>query len=76
MSANLPENADLETCLDSCLKEVCDVITQRRNLPDDIRSVLCGAAATLAVALACLSLHKDQRRAPTKKCRVRCRKVM
>lgn len=76
MTINLPEDADLETCLDSCLKEVCDAITQRRNLPDDIRSVLCGAAATLAIALASLSLHKDQRRTLTKKCRVRCRKVM
>ena len=49
LEPHLSEHADLETCLDSCLKEVCDAITQRRNLPDDIRSVLCGVAATLAV---------------------------
>jgi hypothetical protein len=75
VTINLPKDADLATCIDSCLKEVCDAITQRRDLPDDIRSMLCGAAATLAVALASLPLHKDQRRAPTKKCRARCRKV-
>ena len=70
MTINLPEDADLETCLDSCLKEVCDAITQRRNLPDDIRSVLCNAAATLAVALA--FLPKDQERTRIKKYRARC----
>jgi len=71
MITNLPADADLETCLDSCLREVCDVITRRRNLPDDIRSVLCGAAATLAVALA--SSQIKQKRALIKKCRVRTR---
>jgi len=70
MTANLPEDADLATCIDSCLKEVCDAITQRRNLPDDIRSVLCGAAATLAVTLA--FLPKDQERTRIKKYRARC----
>jgi len=55
----LPDNADLETCIDSCLKEVCDAITQRRNLP-----------ATLAVALA--FLPKDQERTLAKKYRARC----
>jgi len=70
VTINLPEDADLETCLDSCLKEVCDAITQRRNLPDDIRSVLCNAAATLAVALA--FLPKDQERTRIKKYRARC----
>jgi len=70
MNDNLPENADLATCIDSCLKEVCDAITQRHDLPSDIRSVLCGAAATLAVALA--FSHKHQRRTVTKKYRVRC----
>ena len=74
MIANLPDNADLATCLDSCLKEVCDAISQRRDLPDDIRSVLCGAAATLAVALA--FSHKDQERTRIKKYRARCRKAM
>jgi hypothetical protein len=49
LGTSLREDADLATCLDSCLKEVCNAITQRRNLPDDIRSVLCGVAATLAV---------------------------
>jgi hypothetical protein len=56
----LPEDAGLETCLDSCLKEACDAISQRRDLPDDIRSVLCGAAATLAVTYASLKLRKDR----------------
>ena len=74
MTTNLPEDADLATCIDSCLKEVCDVITQRRDLPHDIRSVLCGAAATLAVALA--FSHKDRGRPRIKKYRARCRKVM
>jgi hypothetical protein len=74
MTANLPENADLETCIDSTLKQLCDAITQRHDLPDDIRSLLCSAAATLAVALA--FSHKDQRRALIKKHQVRCRKVM
>jgi hypothetical protein len=67
VTINLPDDADLATCIDSCLKEVCDVITQRRDLPDDIRSVLCGAAATLAVALA---------HARIRKCRARGRKRM
>jgi hypothetical protein len=70
MTINLPENTDLETCLDSCLKEVCDAISQRRDLPDDIRSVLCGAAATLAVALA--FSHKDRGRVRIRKYRARC----
>jgi hypothetical protein len=70
MTANLPKNADLETCIDSALKQLCDAITQRHDLPDDIRSLLCNAAATLAVALA--FSHKDQGRVPIKKCRGRC----
>jgi hypothetical protein len=73
LGTSLPENADLAICLDSCLKEVCNAITQRRNLPHDIRSVLCNAAATLAVALAS---HKDQEHTRIKKYRARCcRKV-
>jgi len=50
-----------------------DVITQR-DLPADIRSVLCGAAATLAVALA--FSHKDRGRVRIRKYRAQCRKVM
>lgn len=70
MIADLPENADLETCIDSTLKQLCDAITQRHDLPDDIRTLLCSAAATLAVALA--FSHKDQRRTFIKKHSVRC----
>jgi hypothetical protein len=71
MTANLPENADLETCIDSTLKQLCDAITQRHDLPGDIRGLLCSAAGTLALALA--FSHKDQRRARIKKYRARCR---
>ena len=71
---SLPEDADLATCIDSALKQLCDVITERRDLPPDIHSVLCNAAATLAVALA--FSHKDQERTRTKKYRARCRKAM
>jgi hypothetical protein len=74
MITNLPEDADLATCIDSALKQLCDVITERRDLPHDLRTVLCNAAATLAVALA--FSHKDQERTPIKKYRARGRKVM
>jgi len=70
VTTNLPEDADLETCIDITLKELCDAITQRRDLSDDVRSLLCSAAATLAAALA--FSHKDQRRVRIKKYRARC----
>ena len=70
LGTSLPEDADLGTCIDSALKQLCDAITQRHDLPDDIRSLLCNAAATLAVALA--FSHKDQRRALIKKYSARC----
>ena len=69
LGTSLPEDADLGTCIDSVLKQLCDVITERRDLPHDIRSVLCNAAATLAVALA--FSHKDQERTRIKKSRGR-----
>ena len=74
LGTSLPEDADLGTCIDSALKQLCDVITERRDLPHDIHRVLCNAAATLAVALA--FSHKDQERTRTKKYRARCRKAM
>jgi hypothetical protein len=74
VTADLPDDASLEVCLDACLQEVCHTIAQRHDLPDDIRDVLCGAAATLAVAFA--FLPKNQGRARIKKCRVRRRRVM
>jgi hypothetical protein len=74
LGTSLPEDADLGTCIDSALKQLCDVITERRDLPHDIHRVLCNAAATLAVALA--FSHKDRGRVRIKKCGVRCRKVM
>jgi hypothetical protein len=75
LGTNLPEDADLATCIDSAVAQLCDVVAQRHDLSHDIRTVLCNAAATLAVALA--FLHKDQRRTPRiKKYRARCRKVM
>jgi len=58
MTADLPENADVETCMDLVLRQLCDAITHRRDLPDDIRSLLCSAAATLAVALAHARIKK------------------
>jgi len=70
VTTNLPEDADLETCIDITLKELCDAITQRRDLSDDVRSLLCSAAATLAAALA--FSHKDLRRVRIKKYRARC----
>jgi hypothetical protein len=65
----LPEDADVATCLDSALAQLCGVISERRDLPHDIRSVLCNAAATIAVALA--FSHKDQERTRIKKSRGR-----
>jgi len=66
MIPDLPENADLETCMDSALRQLCDAITERHDLPGDIRSLLCNAAATLVVDAAAecliLAMLQDLRR--------------
>jgi len=75
MTAKFPDDADWATCADMTLQELCNAITQRHDLPNDIRDLLHTAAATLAVGIA--FSHKDQgARALVKKFRARCRKAM
>jgi hypothetical protein len=65
----LPDDADVPTCIDNALAQLCDVIT-RRDLPHDVRILLCSVAGALSAVLA----HKDQARARIKKCQVRRRR--
>ena len=55
---NIAEDADLLTCIDTAYTALIDAYQQRRDLPDDIRFLLCDAFIVLAVVSAILRRKK------------------
>jgi hypothetical protein len=53
-----PGEADLLTCVDSVSAALANTLEHRRDLPDDIRSLLSDAIAVLAVTSAYLEQHR------------------
>jgi hypothetical protein len=57
-SQNIAKDADLLTCIDTAYTALIDAYQHRRDLPDDIRSLLCDAFVVLAVVSAILRRKK------------------
>jgi hypothetical protein len=64
MTPDIADDADLQTCVESVYSALVDAIEHRRDLPDDIRSLLNSAIAVLAVTSAYLELHARAESAP------------
>ena len=56
--AQASADADLLACIDSTYTALIDAYQQRRDLPDDIRFLLCDAFIVLAVVSAILRRKK------------------
>jgi hypothetical protein len=55
---NIAKDADLLACIDTAYTGLVDAYQHRRELPDDIRSLLRDAVAVLAVTYAILARKK------------------
>jgi len=55
---NIAKDADLLSCIDATYTALIDTYEHKRDLPDDIRSLLCDAFVVLAVVSAILRRKK------------------